>query len=1053
MRFWFCLLLLTAVFANSIPAAVPGIDVAAGYVLEEFCDTSMTPDVWAMTIDDQGRIYVSGRGYIRRLIDSDNDGKADRVEDVPNAPKVGAMGLWRDPDALFFVADGGLWRIPMRGDTAIGPVQRLLSLRAQSEHDAHAVRRGPDGWLYVLCGDNAGIDRLFPQLPLATADRPGSIGQPTRSPKSPIQKPIAGCLVRLDPTLTRVEIVADGFRNPYDFDFDAHGEPFVYDSDNERCVGLPWYEPTRLYHLRPGANHGWLFAQGSAKWRKAPYYCDVAEPVVTLGRGSPTGVAFDRFARPDAEQRPAFFLADWTFGRLDRVTLTRHGSTYRGTVQTILRSTGSNGFAPTALAFHPQRGELFLSIGGRGTRGGVYRLKPTTPSGPLLPPVRFQRQWADELDGPKPLPLPIDWSKRSAAERVTLLHHLLRWSERYPAAEIEAAIRVHGQTTDRPTRQVLVALLRRLPAPERRRLANLAQTPREHLLVAWADSEAPSAESWKHWWTAFLDPNCDDATRLEAFRVYHLLAGGLPAPPYVGKAVEGYRVARTRPQVEALHPFPPAEQWLPKSLLQPRRGPDGTMLPPLPAELRREWIRWLGILQFPLEQLPESLWAEFWQQSAVEQLHALIALTGMSGKLSGKRIDDLAQVLMPLPARYRQEQITTDRNWPIRVTEMLNLLPAKAAIFAAIVARVDPASASDAGKEWIPDILVSALNSASFPSSGSGKGEWEDGATPQRLRQQLAQRLWQLHQAGRGVTWTPTKIALLDELPASRVCPLLRQLWQTQREETAVLLLTQSPSTEDAPAYVEALASARPDVVRAAIAALQSLTWKPSDADQIALFRLLYRRTADREPKLVYPSALALLRKWNPNSPDSDDATVWLHWLQEKHPEWFARLGPADGVDVAAWRKRLAQLDWSRGDARRGQAVFQLARCSACHNAANAVGPDLTGVAQRFSREDLFTAIVQPSRDISPRYQATQIETKSGRIYLGMIVYDAPDGTLLQIDADTTVRIAGQEIESRSLSSISLMPTGLLDRLSDEQIVDLYSYLRSLGAPANASTK
>ena len=65
-----------------------------------------------------------------------------------------------------------------------------------------------------------------------------------------------------------VEAVCDGFRNAYDFDFNLDGEPFTYDSDNERCVGLPWYEPCRFYHIVPGGNYGWRSPQLSQTWRK-----------------------------------------------------------------------------------------------------------------------------------------------------------------------------------------------------------------------------------------------------------------------------------------------------------------------------------------------------------------------------------------------------------------------------------------------------------------------------------------------------------------------------------------------------------------------------------------------------------------------------------------------------------------------------------------------------------------------------------------------------------------------------------------------------------------
>jgi putative heme-binding domain-containing protein len=154
------------------------------------------------------------------------------------------------------------------------------------------------------------------------------------------------------------------------------------------------------------------------------------------------------------------------------------------------------------------------------------------------------------------------------------------------------------------------------------------------------------------------------------------------------------------------------------------------------------------------------------------------------------------------------------------------------------------------------------------------------------------------------------------------------------------------------------------------------------------------------------------------------------------------RLSGPDGVDVRAWRERLAKVNWGAGDRERGQRIFVQASCASCHSGAHALGPDLAGVTGRFSREDLFTAIVQPSRDISPRYQTTVVTTDDGKVYQGLIVYEATDGVLLQTAPATTARIAGSQITSRRISDISLMPAGLLDKLADSDIADLYAYLR-----------
>src|SRR5262249_7860283 len=124
--------------------------------------------------------------------------------------------------------------------------------------------------------------------------------------------------------------------------------------------------------------------------------------------------------------------------------------------------------------------------------------------------------------------------------------------------------------------------------------------------------------------------------------------------------------------------------------------------------------------------------------------------------------------------------------------------------------------------------------------------------------------------------------------------------------------------------------------------------------------------------------------------------------------------------------------------------VFARASCAACHSGGQALGPDLRGVTGRFARDDLLTAILQPNKDVSPRYRTTQVFTTDGKVYQGLVIYEAVDGLIVQTGPAVTVRIAGGQIESRGTTDTSLMPAGLLDKLSDHEIADLLAYLRVL---------
>jgi hypothetical protein len=79
-----------------------------------------------------------------------------------------------------------------------------------------------------------------------------------------------GHVLKTDENGAKWESIAGGFRNHYDMDFNADGELFTYDSDMEWDAGLPWYRPTRVLHVVPGAEYG--FREGNQKWPE--YYED-----------------------------------------------------------------------------------------------------------------------------------------------------------------------------------------------------------------------------------------------------------------------------------------------------------------------------------------------------------------------------------------------------------------------------------------------------------------------------------------------------------------------------------------------------------------------------------------------------------------------------------------------------------------------------------------------------------------------------------------------------------------------------------------------------------
>ncbi|HJZ92805.1 MAG TPA: hypothetical protein VKE40_18165, partial [Gemmataceae bacterium] len=386
-------LLIAAVLASGARAEELGLKAPPGFRVTLWADHTLANDIFTMALDDKGRVVVSGPGYVRRLEDTDGDGKADKATDIADT-RTGAMGLLFAYDSyhadafdLYVSADGKI--LGHNGDHPGDkyPVyhQRLGSFPF-SEHGGHALKIGPEGSLYAIAGNDGNVAGL------------------PRAKTSPIGRSEVGGIIRfpfwLDP---EVDVIAHGFRNPYDFDFTPLGDIITYDSDTERDALLPWYTPTRVYHVMEGVHHGWRLPGYTRSLGRPGYYPDTIEPLADMGRGSPTGVCCYRHTQFPEKYRGGVFLLDWTFGKVYFLPLIPEGSSYTpAKPEVFIEPTGMNGFAPTAARVAPD-GSLFISIGGRGTRGAIYRIEYRVNGDlPAIPKAQADSELEEVLDAPQP---------------------------------------------------------------------------------------------------------------------------------------------------------------------------------------------------------------------------------------------------------------------------------------------------------------------------------------------------------------------------------------------------------------------------------------------------------------------------------------------------------------------------------------------------------------------------------------------------------------------------------------------------------------------------
>lgn len=131
-----------------------------------------------------------------------------------------------------------------------------------------------------------------------------------------------------------------------------------------------------------------------------------------------------------------------------------------------------------------------------------------------------------------------------------------------------------------------------------------------------------------------------------------------------------------------------------------------------------------------------------------------------------------------------------------------------------------------------------------------------------------------------------------------------------------------------------------------------------------------------------------------------------------------------------------------KGDAGRGQPTYQQ-RCASCHRAGAegfAVGPDLASVATS-GKEKLLTSILDPNAEVAAAYVAYSAETKRGESFVGVLAGENPLAVILKMANGETTRLGRENIVALRASDKSLMPEGLEEGLSVQELADLLEFV------------
>ncbi len=379
-----------------------------GFAIERMNPPDKGDSYVVITFDSLGRLVVSKeQDFPRILLDNDKDGIYESEKVISDKIR-NCQGLWFEGRTLYAAcamvptpeqiaaapppAPGGgrggpninnragIFRLEdTNGDDVADTFEILAMAGSIQEHGPHAIRRRPDGGFSVIVGNNETIGDLALDLTspvLKDKDAQflpyfANFGQSAREGAH-------SAIFDWNPATKKFRVFSGGNRNAYDYAYNLAGEAFLFDSDMEWDIGLPWYREVRTAHQILNGNYG--YRNGSGKYPQ--YYIDSLPPTRDLGRGSPVGVeVYSSYAYP-REFFDNLFEADWSRGRLLYTALTPAGATYTTRTDRAEFVHGEP-FNITDVEVGPD-GLMYFTTGGRSTTGGLWRLRytGTVPAAP-----------------------------------------------------------------------------------------------------------------------------------------------------------------------------------------------------------------------------------------------------------------------------------------------------------------------------------------------------------------------------------------------------------------------------------------------------------------------------------------------------------------------------------------------------------------------------------------------------------------------------------------------------------------------------------------------
>lgn len=963
-------------------------------------------------IDENGSLDAKAdRGRVVRCIDDDGDGRADRfnVFAKMDSPRglvfdAGTLYVLHPPRLTAFHDDDGDGTAD-RSEVLVDGIGFDLKFRG-ADHTTNGIRLGIDGWIYVAVGDYGFIK---------------AVGKDGTSLQLH-----GGGVARVRTDGTGLESFSRGQRNIYDVAIDPLMNVFTRDNTND---GGGW--DVRLSQVIQNGQYGYpsLFTRFSD---------EIVPPLADYGGGSPTGSLYIQEPGLPSGFGDALYTCEWGRSVVDRHPLEPKGAGFKAGKEPFVELP-----RPTDMDIDG-RSQIYISSWREGgfvfdkpDVGYVIRVSPTELATPKFPDLKAasDEQLVQHLSAP------------SDVLRLNAQREIVRRGKSSFAPGLEALALADGPLP--PHVAAIFTLEQLLGRKAQERLLRLAKIDplREHALRALADRnrEAPEVPV-EPFLNALADAN--PRVRLQAViglaRLDHRQAAHALLPltedddPLVAHAAINALVSlhavevclnaldSTTPRLipgavrvlQGLHESRTVDGLLHKLETDRDETTQRACLKTLCRLYYREadWDgRWWGtrpdtsgpyftaVAWSETDRIGRALTETLKKADTGQARWLLIELlknkvdlagsTSMAIKLAG---DDPTLRVATVDSLVGQQELTDDA---IRFLGTIaaadrESAPLRTKALRGLVRHIDQASALDAAVTGLATIADQE------PRDTALNGVLQDFLRDARQTRNLKPILAIAHDA------------------------------DTARSTLAYSILLEIDRNPRSPS--EAKAAVRKAIDGAWIEPQRTASLLRAIAQRrVGTYALQIRKRLEDPNPLVRAAAIDAARR-----------------LDLDHT---ARRGskPAPTIATLAFDHVVAGLQKAKGDPTLGAELFQKQGCLACHTISAdepPKGPFLGGIGTRYSRAELTESILKPNAKIAQGFETQKFATFAGLQHEGFVVREAGDEVELRNAAGEVTVLPKTEIEERGKAETSVMPTGLADTLTVDDLASLLAYLESLKA-------